>query len=173
MNAGRGTARAALGVLFALMGACSERAAPKLPEQRLPPGVVAVVGGERIAAGTVARIAARGEAPLEARRRAIEDALFAAAARQNPALAARVRVAERGVLARALLERLRDDAQALGPPTDDEISVLTARRWPELDRPPSAGTSHAVVLVKTPADDAPARALADELAAALKAVKSG
>jgi hypothetical protein len=174
MNGGRGTARAALGVLFALTAACSEHAAPKVVEQRLPPGVVAAVGEERIAAGTVARIAARaGAAPLEARRRAIDDALFATATRQNPALAARVRVAERGVLARALLERLRDDAQALGPPTDEEVSALTARRWPELDRPPSAGTSHAVVLVKTPADDAPARALANELAAALKDVKTG
>jgi len=174
MNAGRGTARAALGVLFALTTACTERAAPKHHEQPLPPGIVAVVGPERIAAGTVARIVAReGAPPLEARRRAIEDALFAAATRQNPALSARVSVAERGVLARAVLERLRDDARALGPPTDEEAAALTAQRWPELDRPPSARTSHVVILVKKPADDGPARALASELAGALKDVRTG
>jgi hypothetical protein len=136
--------------------------------------VVAVVGPERVAAGTVARIAAReGTSRLEARRRAVVDALFAAATRANPAFSARVSVAERGVLARAVLERLQDDARALGPPTDDEIASPTAERWPELDRPPSVRTSHAVVLVKQPADDAPARALASELAAALKDAKTG
>lgn len=174
MSAGRGTARAALGVVLALTPACREQAVPKVDERRLPPGVVAVVGEERIEAGTVARIVARARVtPLEARRRAIEDALFAAATRENPALRARVNVAERGVLARAVLERLRDDARALGPPTDEEVSALTAQRWPEFDRPPSARTSHAVILVKQPADDGPARALASELAAALKDARTG
>lgn len=174
MNARRGIARATLGVLLALTTACGERSAPKPTAERLPPGVLAVVGDERVTAGTVGRIAAReGVLPLEARRRAIEDALFAASSRKTPALAPRVSVAERGVLARAVLERLRDDAHALGPPTDAEISALTAKRWPELDRPPSVATSHAVVLVKKPADDAPARALAKDLAAALADAKSG
>jgi hypothetical protein len=46
--------------------------------------------------------------------------------------------------------------------------MLTAERWPELDRPPSVRTTHAVVLLNNPAEDGPARALAATLAAALR-----
>jgi hypothetical protein len=177
MKRARGTgfcARATLGPLVALAAACAERSASKPLDQHLPPGIAAVVGNERVSVGSVERIARREQISLpEARNRAVDDALYATAARADPALADRVSVAERGVLARAVLEHLRDEARALGPPSDDEVRALTAQRWPELERPASVRTTHAVVLVKTPADDASARSLAMALAAALKGVKNG
>jgi hypothetical protein len=176
MTAWRGSglgARATLGLFLSLAPACREKSAPTLERGRLPPGVAAIVGSESVMVGTVARIArAQGVSANEARARAIDDALFAAAARADPAEAPRVSVAERGVLARAVLEGLWDQAHALGPPSDDEVSAVTAERWPELDRPPSVRTTHAVVRVKSPADDASARALAASLAKSLADAKS-
>jgi hypothetical protein len=153
--------------------ACSERAAPKVVIGALPSGVAALVGSDAVSTGTVQRIArAQGVSLAEARSRAISDALFAAAVRADPSSAPRVVLAERAALARALLERLRDDLRASGPPRDDETQAVLAQRWPELARPVSVRTAHAVVLVKTPADDAPARALSTDLAAALKGAKN-
>ncbi len=162
-------------LVLALASACSQRrTAPEPARAALPPGVAAFVGSEKVSLGTVARIAEAQGVPLaEARRRGVADALYAAGVRADPTKLALVNGAERGVLARALLERLRDDAHALGPPTDAEVRELTALHWPAIDRPPSAQTAHAVVLVKKPADDAPARALAVELAAALKGAPDG
>ncbi|HTQ03998.1 MAG TPA: peptidyl-prolyl cis-trans isomerase [Polyangiaceae bacterium] len=159
----------------ALAAACGERSsAPEPARAALPPGVAAVAGGEQITVGTVERIArAEGVTLLEARQRGVTDALFSAAFRTDPSNAALVAGAERGALARALLERIRDDAHALGPPSDAEVRELTELRWPEFDRPPSAMTTHAVVLVKKPADDAPAKALAADLAVALKGAADG
>jgi peptidyl-prolyl cis-trans isomerase C len=139
----------------------------------LPPGVAALVAGESVELGTVARIAsAQRVSPASARDRAVVDALFAASARADPALRTEVVLAERSSLARTLLERLRDEARALGPPTSEESKVVLDARWPELARPSSVITTHALVQVKTPADDAPAHALALELAAALKDAKN-
>ncbi len=153
--------------------ACSERAAPQATPGSLPPGVAALVGSEAVGIGTVQRIArAQGVSLAEARERAVSDALFAASVRADPPSAPRVALAERAALARALLERLRDDMRASGPPRDDETQAVLAQRWPELARPVSVRAAHAVVLVKSPADDAPARALATELAAALKGAKN-
>jgi hypothetical protein len=158
--------------LALLAAGCAEHAPPAVASGPLPPGVAARAGNEDIRLSSVARIArAQGITPRAARERAVTDALFAAAVRHDPNDAPRVTAAERSVLARALLERVRADADALGPPTDDEVQKLTAARWPELDRPPSFRTTHAVVLVKTPADDAPARDLARELARAVAEAK--
>ena len=155
--------------LLATLG-CGEHRAPIVATGPLPAGLAARAGDQDIGLASVARIArAQGVAPKQARERAISDALFAVAVRTNPSDAPRVAAAERSVLARAVVERLRDDAQALGPPTDEELRQATLQRWPELDRPPSVSTTHAVVLVKKPADDAPAR----ELATALARVVSG
>lgn len=160
---------------LALVAGCADRRATPAPAQGpLPAGVAALVGGEVVSLGTVARIArAQGVSLSEARSRGVTDALYAAALRADPANGALVNGAERGALARALLERVRDDSRALGPPTDAEVRELTELHWPELDRGPSVQTTHAVVRVKKPADDAPARALAAELAAALKSASDG
>jgi len=163
--------KAACLALLAALG-CAEHAPPPVASGSLPPGVAARAGTEEIRVSSIARIArAQGITPQAARERAITDALFAAAVRQNPRDAPRVAAAERSILARALLDGIRADALALGPPTDDEVQKLTDPRWPELDRPASVRTTHAVVLVKKPADDAPARDLARELARAVAGAK--
>jgi hypothetical protein len=106
---------------------------------------------------------AQGIVPRAALERAISDALFALAA-SNDLGDAVVEVTARSAHARALLETLAVQARAAGPPRDEEIEKLTAERWTELDRPVTARTTHAVVLVKKPDEDASARALAERLA---------
>jgi len=76
----------------------------------------------------------------------------------------RVRAARRGALARALLEMFASDARQKGPPTDAEVAEATEKRWWELDRPPLLKTTHAVALMKKPADDARARTVAARIA---------
>jgi hypothetical protein len=61
----------------------------------------------------------------------------------------------------------------MGPGTDSEVNEVTAERWLEFDRPPSVRTAHAVVLVKKTDEAAPARALAERLAAALRGITVG
>ena len=171
----RGSQARLLGSLTLLSAfGCGEHRAPTVATGPLPPGLAARAGDQEIHVASVARIArAQGITPQKARDRAISDALFASAVRTNPNDAPRVAVAERSVLARAVVERLRNDAWSLGPPTDEELRQATLQRWPELDRPPSVRTTHAVVLVKKPADDAPARELAAALARAVSDAKDG
>jgi hypothetical protein len=150
---------------------CSAESRPTPASGTLPPGVAARVGGDLIETATVARIAnARGVDRARARDLAIKDALFAVAARSNPDRAADVSVAERAILGRSFLETLRSRSESAGPPTDAELSEMTAERWMDVDRPTSVRTTHAIVLVKTPKEAAPARALADELAKALRGI---
>jgi peptidyl-prolyl cis-trans isomerase C len=162
-----------LGALLVAAGtgalSCSTESRSTVSQKRLPPGVVASVGGELVLSDTVARIAgARGLERASARDLAIRDALFAAAARAEPARAHGVTVAERANLARSVLEGFEQDAESAGPPTDAELAALVAERWIDFDRPPSARTTHAVVLVKKPEDASAASALAARLAAALR-----
>ena len=113
---------------------------------------------------TVRRIARAEHVTLrEARNLAVQDALFAAGARARLRSTGRVGLTEDTVLARRMLEQLKAQAIAQGPPSDAEVARLTRRHWYELDRPSSARTTHAVVLVKKPADDAPAKALAHRI----------
>ncbi len=158
--------------LFASTVACSGgRAVPSHEHEKLPAGVAALVGDDEITVATVARIAAaQGLAARPARERAISDALFAASARADASMGPAVTVAERGVLARAVLERLRADARKL-PPTDQEVVSLTRERWIELDRPVSVKTTHAVVRVEKPEMRARALAVATELQKALAGIR--
>jgi hypothetical protein len=140
----------------------------------LEQGVVASVAGESIAALTVGRIAsAQGLDVRAACDHAITDALFAAEARHNLKSGAEIRSIESATLARAFLEQLMREAQAQGPPTDDELAALTRERWVDLDRPSTVRTTHAVVLVKDPKDKPRARALATRIAEATRAAASG
>ena len=153
------------------LSACGEERAVTLSHATLPPGVAARVGNDDVHVETVARIARSNGLGLElARDRAVSDALFAASVRADPARADFVRASERAALARALLENLREKARSAGPPSDSEVETQTRERWLELDRPESVRTTHAVVLTKSPADDAPARALAVKLADAVRGV---
>jgi parvulin-like peptidyl-prolyl isomerase len=155
-----------------LAGACHGGApAPLAQRSRLPQGVVAKVGSEEIALTTVARIAAaQGVTAALARDRAVSDALFATAARVKFEGTSVVPVAERGALARALLEGFKADAISRGPASDAEVAELTAHRWQELDRPESVRTTHAVVKIDSPASDAKARAIADHIRDAVRGI---
>ncbi|HEY1533923.1 MAG TPA: peptidyl-prolyl cis-trans isomerase [Polyangiaceae bacterium] len=144
---------------------------PAAQRARLPEGVAAKVGSEEVALATVARIArAQGVSLTQARDRAVSDALFAAAARAKFEGTSVVAVAERGALARALLEGVKADAISRGPASDAEVAELTARRWQELDRPESVRTTHAVVKVDGPASDAKAHAIADRIRDAVRGI---
>jgi hypothetical protein len=154
--------------------ACGEDRTVALPHSaELPPGIAARVGTEDVSVETVARIASvSGVSPEVARDRAVVDALFASSVRADPARAALVAVSERGVFARALLENLREKARVGGPASEAEVQSQTRERWLELDRPESVRVTHAVVLTKTAADDAPAKALAHELAEVVRGAET-
>ena len=155
-------------VLACSAGGDGELAAP--PETaHLPEGVAARVADDPISVQTVSRIAAAlGAGPREARDRAVYDALMAAGARERFGADGRSSSAERSLLARALLEQIDAEAQSLGPPSDQEVTELSAERWYDVDRPPSARTSHAVVRVSDPRQKAAARALAERIAQAVR-----
>jgi hypothetical protein len=156
----------------ALVCSCHDVApTPGAERARLPQGVAAKVGSEEVALATVARIAgAQGISPALARDRAVSDAVFATAARARFEGTSVVPVAERGALARVLLEGIKADAINRGPASDAEVAELTARRWQELDRPESVRTTHAVVKVDNPASDAKARAVADHIREAVRGI---
>ncbi len=145
--------------------------APVAQSGPLPAGVAAEVGTETVSTNLVEAIASgQGVAPKVARDRAVSDAVFAAYARDRLGGSGLVESAERSALARALLESLRREAEAKGPPTDREVEAVTSERWQELARPPLSRTIHAVVVVKTPSDDAKGRRVAERVAAAVKGV---
>lgn len=138
-----------LAVFGAIALACAtERDAPRGAEiTTLPEGIVARVGDDDIPAELVARVAAeQGISPAEARERVVSDALFAAHARRVLAGTGQVESAERSALARVVLEEIRRDAEADGPPSDAEVEEVTAFRWLDFARPALVRTVHAVVL---------------------------
>ena len=139
--------------------------------EHLPPGIVAKVGSDEIASGTVAAIARAQRLTLPAARElAVRDALFAAGARSAFAGGPIVPTVERGAWARALLEAFRAEAAARGPASDAEVTELTALRWQDLDRPETVRTTHAVAIVTKPEQDAPARAIAQHLYEAVRGI---
>jgi hypothetical protein len=159
---------ARLGAAALVASGCGEKHAPAVHQGPLSPGVAARVGSEEIPLATVARIAsAQRSSPREARDLAIVDALFAEGARASSP-SGKLATAERGVLARALLEDFRGQGQSAGAPTDAEVAAVTKERWIDLDRPAAVRVTHVVVLTKKPADKEPARAIAERVAAALK-----
>ncbi len=178
--AGRARSRRAayglLGCIAAALLACQPDTPPPLREQgsSLEQGVVAQVGADRIDVVTVAAIAsAQGIGREQARARAIQDALFAAGARERRLdRSASAKVAARGVLADTLLERISAEAAAT-PATREEVERFTALHWADLDRPETYSTVHAVAMVR-PDDDAQkhrnAMELARRIAAAVKGV---
>jgi hypothetical protein len=149
----------------------SEPALQASHQTQLGAGVAALAAGQTISVASVQRIAAAQNVSLkEARNRAIHDVLLARAARErlHPS---QLRSAERALLARALLEELLAEAERQGEPSERELAELIEERWVELDRGPAVRCTHAVVLSKSPEDDARARALALSIAAAVKGVK--
>ncbi|HEX4336380.1 MAG TPA: peptidylprolyl isomerase [Polyangiaceae bacterium] len=155
-----------LSLSLASMAACACASHAELDRERrgVPANIVAVVGDDVIDVATVARIAAAERiTPAVAADRAVSDALVAAEGRRRYG-DAHARQAHRGALARTLLRSFVDDARAKGPPTDDEVARETERRWRELDRPRLVRTTHAVVLVKEPGEEARAKTLIAKIA---------
>jgi peptidyl-prolyl cis-trans isomerase C len=155
--------------LFAWLASCSsgEPTPPPARVSPLRPGIVATVGTFEIAADTVAKTAARAEiSPQLALEREIADTLLAnAALRHHDDETHAVQAAVRARLARAVLQRLHDEAKQ-SDPTDTEIADATARHFAELDRPEAFRVVHAVVKVPDKADAATtarARSLAQRL----------
>jgi peptidyl-prolyl cis-trans isomerase C len=138
----------------------------------LAEGVAAQVGGDPIDVSSVQRVAAAHQTSLaEARSRLVLDALFAAGARDRGLdRDARVAAAERSLLARALLEQIRDQASS-SPITDQEVAEVTALHWLDLDRPVARSSVHALVKIEEGADAArrrQAHELAERMARALR-----
>ena len=158
-------------VLTSLLLDCSsspDLSAPAAQSSALRPGIVATVGSLDIPAATVAAIATRAKvAPKAALEREITDTLFAhAALRERYDETPAVQAAVRARLARAVLERLYDDADGADP-SDTEIAAATARHFVELDRPEAFRVVHAVVKLPEspdPATTSRARNLAERLA---------
>jgi hypothetical protein len=135
----------------------SSRSAPA-PTYRPLEGEVARAGEVRIDAALVARAArARGVAPRQALDGLIDDALAAQGARASGLDRAPAVVwATSAALARAVPTRIRDEARAAGPPSGEEMELVTV--------------VHAVVQRGRGADPAAARsaarAIAEEVATA-------
>lgn len=170
--------------LAALAGSCS---ADPAPSRGPAEDEQAALGGEIAARATagattdtiplsvVAAVAETERIPAsEAARRLVDDAVAAVAARER-GLDQRLPASWQLVAARARMtaDRLRAEARAKGPPTDDEVKELSLRHWREVDRPVSVRVVHAVV--RRPKKDDPAllaraRELADEVRAAVLGV---
>jgi peptidyl-prolyl cis-trans isomerase C len=154
-------------VLCLSMASCStaaERREQREQEGKLQEGVAAQVGGEIVSIAQVRELSqASGVSPEEARARLVYDALMAAGAkdagyeRQD-----RVVVQRRSELARALIDRMKQEAQQ-GPLTDEEVAKYTQVHWLDMDRPVARRTTHVVVMPKDVENDVE-RGKADELA---------
>lgn len=157
----------ALSAAAVLAWSCAKDEAPAAASSRLPDGVAARVGQELVATASVERIASRqGLEPAAALSLAVSDALFAEEARAAtpPGIAASI---GRAAAARRLLELLAAEATSRGPATDEELRELVEERWVDLDRPPAARTTHAVVMNDKPERAAAARAAAEAVARAV------
>ncbi len=156
--------------------ACSSgggRPPPTATSSALAQGVAASAGGEQVSTATVARVAARqGIEPRAAVGLALSDALLAQGARAALARAS-TRSIERAAAGRSLLEQLRRDATAAGPPSEAELSEIVRERWTELARSDAVRTTHALVVNDKPERDAAAHALATKLSLALQSATSG
>lgn len=132
-----------------------------------------MVGSVSIPAEEVGRIAvAQGISVKEARERAVQDTLLSLEARERFDETGQVALARRQALARALLEQLREEARAQGPPTQEEVTKWTQRRWLELDRPAAVKTIHAIVRAEKEDQKRPARALAEKVKKAVAEAKT-
>jgi len=165
---GRGRHTIGGGLIGMLLAACSSPA-PQATRSGGPlkPGIIARVGSEELSAEFVAAVAARqGLSPTQASEWVVLEALLAQAAPSRFEGSGLVAVSQRSAHARALLDELKAAARRTGAPSEDELRKLRDERWMDFDRPVSVRTAHAVVIVKSPADDAAARAVAERIAAA-------
>lgn len=167
--------RTLAGTLLLLVGACSKSTPSSTTSVVLDDTMAARVGEQSIELQTVQRIAsARHLAPKAALELAVEDALLAARAKSELPPYAPASHLERLTLARSLLEQIKDEAQAKGPPTEAELKQVVDGWWWELDRPELFRVTHAVVILDkgaTPEQDESARMLAEKIRAAVLGAK--
>lgn len=169
MRLGRSVLALGVGLLF---GCSGEEATPTITSQQLAEGTAASVAGEAVSVASVERIAQRRAlAPQSALELALSDARFAVQARASTPVGIASSI-ERAAAARALLEALAVDSERRGPPTDQELEDIVRERWAELDRPAGVRTTHAIVVVAEPPQDAAARLLAERIASAVAAAAS-
>lgn len=170
----------AFALVLSLGSACGDTHAPPAPNRgeqaALGGDVAARVGAEVISVSLVQKVAADQHIPLrEALRQLVDDAIAANAARERGLdrslptswllTAARARVTA---------DRLVADAKAAGPPTDEEIRLLSERHWREVDRPPAVRVVHAVAQSgpdASPDARARARAVAEEILEAVRTAR--
>jgi hypothetical protein len=152
---------------------CSQRSADGRPGDEnasLGGDVAARVGApgasEAIPLLVVASVAdAQHVSAREAAKRVIDDEIAASAARRK-GLDQVAPASWRLVSARAgfLLDRFSQEAKRGGPPTKDEIDILSERHWVEFARPAAVRVIHAIVMrPKDPANVERSRAVAAEI----------
>lgn len=151
-------------VELALIGACLLAGCERGATPGAPPSAGTLPSTVQIHASIIREIAAQQGVSLQrARELAEEDALLAAALRQqDPGQSLSL---ERLVLARELSQSLLGAVASNGPPTDEEVETITRERWWELDRPRMVQVVHALVMADT--ENAEAAALAQRIAEAV------
>ncbi|CAN5324977.1 hypothetical protein BH09MYX1_BH09MYX1_64770 [soil metagenome] len=157
----------ALLVLFA----CGARdGAPPPPKIGAIGGdVVAVVGTVVIERDLVAKVAtAQNVEPRVALDALIEDALAAQGAKAKSLdLTPAVKLDLDRLRARWVADGIQARAVAVGPPNDEEVAKMTARRWQAFDAPAGIKVIHAVVLKKKGISEDAAVAKATQIAQAV------
>jgi len=134
---------------------------------------VATVGERTIGRALVERVAAeQGLSPKQALDALVRDALLASAYSRSPGHLHAVRAARRSALAREMLQELRREAEAQGPPTDAEVQERTAKQWVDLDRPEATVTQHALVRVTSSEQEGAALAVAKAIRNAVASASS-
>ena len=151
----------------------SRRAGPTPQEADLGGDLVATVGERTIGRALVERVAAeQGLSPKQALDALVRDALLASAYSRSPGHLHAVRAARRSALAREMLQELRREAEAQGPPTDAEVQERTAKQWVDLDRPEATVTQHALVRVTSSEQEGAALAVAKAIRNAVASASS-
>ncbi len=164
---------AALMLASLALGSCdNEKAPPPRVEDEnalLGGEVAARIGDEKIPLHVVASVAKRQEvSPKDAVRKLVDDAIAAHAARErgldDKLPASWLLVAAR---ARFAADKIFEEARKAGPPTDEEVNILSEIYWHEVDRPPSIRVVHVVVQWKKPEQEGIARDAANAIRAAV------
>lgn len=164
----------ASGFLLFCSSASDEKQRQEVKAQ-LQEGMAAKVDEEVVTIAQVRELSLAAKVhPEEARSRLIYDALMAAGAKEaGYDQLEKVRIQQRSELARALLEKVKVQAQK-APVTKEEVAKYTEKHWLDMDRPVARKTTHAVVMVKDPEDETQrkkADAIAKEIAEAVRGEK--
>ncbi|MDX2050834.1 MAG: peptidyl-prolyl cis-trans isomerase [Polyangiaceae bacterium] len=158
--------RWAMVVAFEMMLACGSSARPAPVQAMLGPNRVAEVGAIAIPSSLLTRAAAAEMRGVEHALGGLTSDLLFGLEAERALSPASVQQVKRATLARALLERIKSEAEVRGlMPPEDRTRILE-KLWKEVDRPPSARVTHAVVIIEGGVSEASARKLAEAIHAA-------